>query len=139
MDFVDDELTHRVIGCAIRVHRGLGPGLLESAYQVCLAHELMKAAIPFQKEVPLPVMYDGLQLDCAYRMDFVVESALIIEIKAIDKVLPIHEAQLMTYMRLSGLPRGLILNFNVTLLKSGILRRAMTKRVEDPIENESVR
>jgi GxxExxY protein len=117
-----DPLSNRVIGLMLEVHRELGPGLLESAYQVCLAHELKAAGIPFTSEVPLPVRYKGLALDCAYRMDFVVEQALIIELKSLDALLPIHEAQLLTYLKLTGLKIGLLTNFNVPLLRQGLKR-----------------
>lgn len=126
-DYVDDPVTKAVIGGAIEVHRALGPGLLESAYQVCLAHVLRKQGLYCETEVPLPVYFDGVQLDCGYRMDIVVERSVIVEVKSIEKTLPIHEAQLLTYLRLSGLKRGLLLNFNVTLLKHGITRRVLTR------------
>ena len=117
-----DPLSNRVIGLMLEVHRELGPGLLESAYQTCLAHELKTAGITYAAEVPLPVRYKGLALDCAYRMDFVVEQSLIIELKSVDSLLPIHEAQLLTYLRLAGLKIGLLANFNVPLLRQGLKR-----------------
>jgi GxxExxY protein len=120
MDF--DPLSQRVIGLMIEVHRHLGPGLLESAYQVCLAHELHAAGMNFMAEVPLPVRYKGMELDCAYRMDLVVERSLVVEIKAAEALLPIHEAQLLTYLRLSGHKTGLLVNFNVPLLRQGLKR-----------------
>ncbi len=124
-EFVDDPLTRTIIGCAIKVHRALGPGLLESAYQACLAHELRKAGMRIQTELPVPVVYDGIEIDCGYRMDILVEDEVVIELKCVEKILPIHEAQLMTYLRLARKDRGLIINFYVTLLRDGILRRAM--------------
>jgi len=115
-------LTERVIGLCIAIHRALGPGLLESAYAACLAYELTKAGIAFKKEVPLPVVYEDVNLDCGYRLDFVIEDALIIELKAVQKLERIHQAQVMTYLKLSARPIALLINFNVTLLKDGIVR-----------------
>lgn len=117
-----DLASNRVIGLMLEVHRELGPGLLESAYQACLAYELQAAKIPFESEVPLPVRDKGLALDCAYRMDFVIEKSLVLELKAVDALLPIHEAQLLTYLRLSGLKIGLLANFNTPLLRQGLKR-----------------
>jgi GxxExxY protein len=121
-----DPLTEKVIGLAIEVHRALGPGLLESAYEECLCHELAESDIPFERQVSLPVRYKSAQIACAYRMDLVVADALILELKSVDKILPLHEAQLLTYLKLSGLHRGLILNFNTTLLKDGIKRMVLS-------------
>jgi len=117
-----DPLTGKVIGFAIKVHRHLGPGLLESAYETCLAYELREAGLCFTQQQMLPVRYQTIELDCAYRLDLVVEVRLIIELKAVDTLLPIHEAQILTYMKLSGLPKGLLINFNVPVLKNGIRR-----------------
>ena len=117
-----DELSRKVIGCAIEVHRNLGPGLLESTYRQCLACELSDAGIPFQMEVPLPVRYKETLLDCGYRIDLLVGGDLIVEIKCVETLLPIHQAQILTYMRLSKIPVGLIINFNVTKLQNGIKR-----------------
>jgi GxxExxY protein len=117
-----DELSRRVIGCAIEVHRNLGPGLLESTYRQCLACELSHAGIPFQMEVPLPVQYKEMLLDCGYRIDLLVGGDLIVEIKCVETLLPIHQAQILTYMRLSKIPVGLLINFNVTKLQNGIKR-----------------
>lgn len=119
-----DELTGRVIGFCIEIHRELGPGLLESAYEECLAYELKSAGLQFEQQLPLPVRYKGVSLDCAYRLDFVVEKAVIIELKAVTAMLPIHGAQLMTYLKLAKLPLGLLINFNVPVLKDGIKRIA---------------
>ena len=116
------ELTEKVIGCAIEVHRILGPGLLESIYQQCLAHELMLNAIPFRLEAPLPVDYKGAKLDCGYRLDLVVDEQLIVEMKAVDQITGLHQAQLMTYMKLSKVSLGLLNNFNVTRLVDGVKR-----------------
>ncbi len=127
-DFVDDPVTKSIIGAAINVHRALGPGLLESAYQTCLVHELRKRGHRCETEAHLPVAYDGLKLDCGYRMDIVVDDQVIVEVKSVEKLVPIHEAQLLTYLRLSGMARGLLINFNEVLLKHGLLRRALTRR-----------
>ncbi len=117
-----DPASSKVIGLAIEVHRHLGPGLLESAYEDCLAFEFREHAIAFRRQVALPVIYKGMQLDCSYRMDFVVEEYLVLEIKAVDHLLAIHEAQLLTYLKLSSRRIGLLINFNVPLLRDGIKR-----------------
>jgi GxxExxY protein len=118
----EDALTRRVIGCALTVHRELGPGLLETAYEQCLAHELALAGIAFQLQCPLPVAYKSIRLDCGYRVDLLIEQKLIVELKSVEQLLPIHEAQLLTYLRLASLHVGLLINFNVTLLKHGLKR-----------------
>ena len=117
-----DELSRRVIGCAIEVHRNLGPGLLESTYRQCLACELSYAGIQFQMELPVPVRYKDILLDCGYRIDLLVDRRLIVEIKSGEALLPIHQAQILTYMRLANVPLGLLINFNVTKLQNGIKR-----------------
>ena len=117
-----DDLSNRVIGCAIEVHRHLGPGLLESAYEQCLAHELSRNNIAFQLQLAQPVRYKDVLLDCGYRIDVLVENQLIIELKGVEKLLGIHEAQLLTYMKLAEIKIGLLMNFNVTKLKEGIKR-----------------
>ena len=117
-----DPLSNRVIGCAIEVHRTLGPGLLESAYRQCLAHELSLAGIRFTMEVPLPVRYKETLLDCGYRIDLLIESDLVLELKAVETLLPIHQAQLLSYMRLAKVPIGLLINFNVLKLTNGLKR-----------------
>ena len=117
-----DELSRKVIGCAIEVHRNLGPGLLESTYRQCLACELSHADIAFQMEVPLPVRYKQTLLDCGYRIDLLVSGDLIVEIKSNETLLPVHYAQILTYMRLAKIPLGLLINFNVTKLQNGIKR-----------------
>lgn len=114
------DLSHRVIGCALEVHRHLGPGLLESTYQQCLAYELHANGITFKMEHPLPVVYKGVHLDCGYRIDLLVEDALMLELKAVEGVKDIHKAQLLTYMKLAGIKHGLLLNFNVVRLKDGL-------------------
>ena len=115
-------MSSRVIGCAIEVHRALGPGLLESTYEQCLAHELGLAGIAFRLQWALPVEYKGIRLDCGYRVDVVVEDVLILELKAVEEFLGIHEAQLLTYMKLADIRTGLLINFNVPRLKDGIKR-----------------
>lgn len=117
-------LTQAVIGACIEIHRQLGPGLLESAYEECLCHELTLRGIPFSRQHPLPVVYKGIRLECVYRLDVLVENRLILELKATEAILPVHEAQLLTYLKLSGLPLGLLLNFNVPVFKQGIKRFA---------------
>ena len=113
-----------VVDAALRVHKALGPGLLESVYEACLAHELAKRGISFRTQVTLPVRYDGVQLDAGFRVDLLVEDRVIVELKAVETLLPIHEAQLITYLKLSGLRLGLLLNFNVRLLREGMRRIA---------------
>ena len=120
-----DELSTRVIGCAIRVHRNLGPGLLESTYDQCLARELKSEGIPFKLQHPLPVSYSDVKLDCGYRVDFFVDRKIIVELKSVEKVLPIHQAQLLTYMKLAGIKIGLLMNFNVRFMKNGIKRMVL--------------
>jgi len=117
-----DELSNKVLGCAVEVHRELGPGLLETAYEQCMAYELSRANIPFRLQVGLPVQYKQTQLDCGYRIDLLVNDELIVELKSVEHVSKIHEAQILTYMRLTHLRVGLLINFNVPLLKSGIKR-----------------
>ena len=117
-----DDLSNRVIGCAIEVHRALGPGLLESAYEQCLAHELKRNDIQFRLQHSQPVKYKGIQLDCGYRIDVLIEGELILELKSVDQLKGIHEAQLLTYMKLAGVKTGLLINFNVTMLKDGLKR-----------------
>jgi GxxExxY protein len=123
MEFED--LSHRVIGCALEVHRALGPGLLESTYEQCLAYELSQAGIPFKLQHPIPVTYKGILLDCGYRVDVLVDDRLILELKSVDKLLPIYEAQLLTYMKLARVSLGLLMNFNVITLKEGLKRMVL--------------
>ncbi len=120
----NDLLTEKIIGFAIEVHRHLGPGLLESAYEECLCYELGQSGLTFRRQVPLPVVYKAIRLDCGYRMDVVVEERVILEIKSVERLMPIHEAQVLTYMKLGGIATGLLLNFNTSALKEG-LRRLM--------------
>jgi GxxExxY protein len=115
-------LTEKIIGAAIEVHKALGPGLLESAYEECLAHEFSLANVFFERQVALPVTYKLRQLDCGYRLDFVVEKMVVLELKAVEGLQPIHEAQLLTYLKLGGWAIGLLINFNVPVLRRGIKR-----------------
>ena len=119
------ELTEAITGAAIEVHRVLGPGLLESAYEECLKHELTCRGLSFEAQVPLPVVYKGLELECGYWMDLVVEDTVVVELKAVEQLHPVHEAQRLTYLRLSGKRVGLLINFNVEVLKHGIVRRVL--------------
>ena len=119
-----NKLTGEVIGAAIEVHKTLGPGLLESTYEECLCHELLLRKLPFNRQVALPIKYKGVNLDCGYRLDIVVDKKLVVELKACEDFLPIHEAQLLTYLKLTGIKYGLLINFNVPMLKDGIKRLA---------------
>jgi GxxExxY protein len=118
-----NDLSEKIIGCAIKVHRTLGPGLLESTYEVCLVHELKKAGLKAERQVELPVFYDGIQLDAGYKLDILVEDTIILELKSVENLLPIHEAQLLTYLKLANKKLGLLINFNVTILKNGLRRK----------------
>ena len=118
------EITDQVIGACIEIHKQIGPGLLESAYEECLCYELAQRRIHFERQKPLPVKYKGVNLDCGYRLDLVVEGKIILELKTVENLLPIYEAQLLTYLKLSGLTLGLLINFNVPLLRDGIKRIA---------------
>jgi GxxExxY protein len=118
----NDLLTEKIIGFAIEVHRQLGPGLLESAYEECLCYELEQSGLRFRRQVPLPIVYKSIRLDCGYRIDVVVEEQAILELKTVERLMPIHEAQLLTYMKLSGMRTGLLLNFNSAVLKDGVRR-----------------
>ena len=122
---IHERVTDDVIGAAIRVHQQLGPGLLESAYEACLAHELAQRGLSYQRQVDIPLIYDGCRLDSGFRIDLLVEREVVVELKSVDKLLPIHEAQLMTYLRLSRKKVGLLINFNVLRVKDGILRRVL--------------
>jgi len=118
----EDKLSKEIIGAAIEVHRNLGPGLLESAYEECLCRELSICGIAFERQKSLAVSYKGVKLDCGYRLDIVVGGLIILELKAVDQVEPIHEAQLLTYLKLSNLKLGILINFNVPILRDGIKR-----------------
>jgi len=122
---LQEQLTEQIIGSAIEVHRELGPGLLESAYEECLCHELHLRNLAFERQLELSVWYKGLKLDCGYRLDIVVENAVLVELKSIEQIPAIHHAQLLTYLHLSGKKVGLLINFNVSVLKNGILRRVL--------------
>ena len=117
-----DLLTEKIIGCAIEVHKGIGPGLLESAYEECLCYELAQNGLAFRRQVPLPVVYKGVNLDCGYRLDIIVEDLVILEIKAEDRLIAIHEAQLLSYLRMLDMRVGLLLNFHSSVLKDGLKR-----------------
>ena len=117
-----NQLSNKIIGAAIEVHKTLGPGLLESAYEECLSHELGLRGLSYERQKPLPVKYKGQQLDCGYRLDIVADHAIILELKSCEKIEPIHKAQLLTYLRLSGLQLGLLLNFNMPVMRDGIVR-----------------
>ncbi len=117
-----EESTRRIIGAAIHVHRRLGPGLLESAYRACLAVELQRRGFRVQQEVPIPIVYEGFPVDCSYRLDLLVDGEVVVELKAVEQLNPVHVAQLITYLRLSGHRIGLLMNFNVAVLKDGLRR-----------------
>ena len=118
----ENELSHITIGCAIKIHKALGPGLLESAYQECLHYELTQQNLYVEKEKPLPLVYEQVELECGYRVDLLIEKKLIVEVKAVESLHPVHLAQVLTYLRLSNCKLGLLINFNVPLLKEGIKR-----------------
>ena len=119
---IHPDLSEKVLGAAFKVHTTLGPGLLESAYEACLCHELARIDVPFRRQVEVPVRYDGFQIDCGFRLDLLVDERLIVEIKSVERLLPLHECQLLTYLRASGVRVGLLLNFNVSHLRNGIRR-----------------
>jgi GxxExxY protein len=119
---LDNDITQQIIGAAIEVHRQLGPGLLESAYEECLCHELHIRKLNFERQKPIPLVYKDAKLDCGYRLDLLVEDRIVVELKSVDGLGPIHEAIVLTYLKLSGHHLGLLINFNVTLLKDGIKR-----------------
>ena len=117
-----NQLSSKIIGAAIEVHKGLGPGLLESAYEKCLCHELKLRGLSFDNQKSLSLVFKGEEIDCGYRLDIVVDNAIILELKSCEKIEPIHKAQLLTYLKLSGLTLGLVLNFNVPAMRDGIVR-----------------
>jgi GxxExxY protein len=119
---VEQDVTHKILGAAIEVHKQLGPGLLESAYRVCLGIELKEYGLSYQQEIAVPLDYKGNTVDCAFRLDFLIEDAIVLELKSADVILPVHEAQLLTYMRLTNKKIGLLINFKVPILKQGIRR-----------------
>jgi GxxExxY protein len=118
-----NQITEQIIGAAITAHRALGPGLLESAYEACLLYELTQQGLKVEAQKPLPVVYREVKLDCGYRLDLLVENTVIVELKSVERLAPIHTAQLMSYLKLSGCKVGLLINFNETLLKNGIVRK----------------
>ncbi|MBI4752959.1 GxxExxY protein [Candidatus Desantisbacteria bacterium] len=118
-------VTKDIIGAAIEVHRHFGPGLLESAYEECLCRELQLRGVAFERQKPLPLEYKGIRLDCGYRLDILVAGEIVVEIKALDAIAPVHEAQLLTYLKVGGWKVGLLINFNVPMLKEGICRRVL--------------
>jgi GxxExxY protein len=118
----ENEISGKIIGAAIEVHKALGPGLLESAYQECLLYELVQMGLEVEKEIPMPVVYKNIKLDHGYRIDLLVEGKVVVEIKSIDGILPVHEAQVLTYLKLGDYKLGLLINFNVELLKNGVHR-----------------
>jgi len=120
-----NKLTDAIIGAAMKVHRTLGPGLLESTYEICLCRELSIRGLRFERQVPIAVEYKGVKLDCGYRADIVIDGMILVEIKAIDSLLPVHDAQLLSYLKLGGWKIGLLINFNVELLKHGLRRRVL--------------
>ncbi|MBI5785799.1 MAG: GxxExxY protein [Rhodocyclales bacterium] len=124
MDADTDALATQVVDASIKVHKTLGPGLLESVYEACLAHELTSRGVQIKRQLPLPISYDGMLLDAALRLDLVVGDRLIVELKSVETLLPIHQSQLMTYLKLSGIRLGLLINFNTRLLRDGIKRIA---------------
>ena len=120
-----EELSEELIGACIEVHRELGPGLLESCYEACLCHELVRRKIRFRRQVELPVRYKDIVLDIGYRIDLIVDEKIVVEVKAVEKVLPVHEAQLLTYLRLTNIRVGLLINFNSPVIRSSITRRVI--------------
>lgn len=134
----DLELTHQIIGAAIDIHRALGPGLLEAVYEECLAKEFCLRQIPYERQKPIPLIYKELKLECGYRLDFLVASRIVLEIKSIEAVAPIHESVMLTYIRLSGSELGLLINFNVPVLKNGIHRYVWHYKETDNAEQRRV-
>lgn len=122
---IDGELTEKIIGAAMKVHSALGPGLLESAYEACLAFDLARQGLGVQKQVAVPLKYDGVTLDCGFKIDLLVERRVVVELKAVDRFEPVHEAQLITYLKLSGHRTGLLMNLKVAALRDGIIRRVV--------------
>lgn len=120
-----NDVTERIIGAAIEVHKALGPGLLESAYEECLCHELSLQGVDFVRQLKLPVKYKGIELDIGYRLDLYINGCVIVELKSVDKLTPIHDAQLLTYLRLLNCKTGLLINFNVPVLKQGLRRKVL--------------
>ena len=133
----DKDLSHAIIGAAIEIHRTLGPGLLEAVYEECLAREFTLRTILFERQKPIPLVYKDLKLECGYRLDFLVNGRIVVEIKSIEAIAPIHESVMLTYLRLSGSPLGLLINFNVPILKDGIRRYVWHYEEKDNAETQS--
>jgi GxxExxY protein len=133
----DSDLTHLIIGAAIEIHRNLGPGLLEAVYEECLARELTLLNIPFERQKSIPLVYKDIKLECGYRLDFLVAGRVVVEIKSIEAIAPIHESVMLTYLRLSEKPLGLLINFNVPVLKDGIRRYVWHYQEKDNAETLS--
>ncbi|MEN8198601.1 MAG: GxxExxY protein [Thermodesulfobacteriota bacterium] len=133
------KLTEEIIGAAIEVHRAIGPGLLESSYEQCLCHELKIRGIPFQRQVSLPVEYKGVTLSSGYRLDMLVDKKVVVELKAVERLIPVHDAQMLTYLKLGGWPIGLLINFNVPTLKNGIKRLVHNFKESSSATSESLR
>jgi GxxExxY protein len=133
----DLELTHLIIGAAIEIHRSLGPGLLESVYEECLAKEFSLSGIPYERQKPIPLIYKDLKLECGYRLDFLVNKRVVVELKSVEAIAPIHESVMLTYLRLSRSPLGLLINFNVPILKDGIRRYVWHYNEKDNAETQS--
>jgi GxxExxY protein len=131
------DLTEQIIGAAIDVHKAIGPGLLESAYQECMCHELNLRGLRFKREVEVPVVYKGVALDCGYRLDLIVEDTVILELKSADRIIPVHEAQLLTYLKLLDKPVGFIINFNVPVLRSGGIVRKVFDSASPRLRGEN--
>jgi GxxExxY protein len=133
----DKDLSHAIIGAAIEIHRRLGPGLLEAVYEECLAREFVLRTIPFERQKPIPLVYKDLKLECGYRLDFLVSGRIVVEIKSIEAIAPIHESVMLTYLRLSESPVGLLINFNLPILKDGIRRFVWHYQEKDNAEAQS--
>jgi len=133
----DKDLSHAIIGAAIEIHQRLGPGLLEAVYEECLAREFVLRTIPFERQKPIPLVYKDLKLECGYRLDFLVSGRIVVEIKSIEAIAPIHESVMLTYLRLSESPVGLLINFNVPILKDGIRRFVWHYQEKDNAEAQS--
>ena len=133
---LDNELTREIIGAAIEVHRNLGPGLLESAYEECLCHELAIRKLMFERQKPIPLVYKDTKLDCGYRLDLLIEGCIVVELKSVEALCPIHEAIILTYLKLSGYKIGLLINFNVAMLKNGV-RRFKMPEADSPQSSQS--
>jgi GxxExxY protein len=133
----DKDLSHAIIGAAIEIHRTLGPGLLEAVYEECLAREFTLRMIPFERQKPIPLVCKDLKLECGYRLDFLVRNRIVVEVKSIEALAPIHESVMLTYLRLSGSPLGLLINFNVPILKEGVRRFVWRYQENDNAETQS--